>query len=143
MEAVPLLRRKRARSQNRMLIARLNGRLQPRDRGALFEDPLDAHFTGAGLAASVNGGGTLMSQDGEPLYCDIEIAVDADHVHETSRAIPQWLDALGAPRGSALFGEDGEALVRFGSTEGLALYLNGTDLPAEVYASNDVNELIE
>ena len=30
----------------------------------------------------------------------------------------------------------------FGVTEGLAVYLNGTDLPGEVYASGDVNDLI-
>jgi len=32
--------------------------------------------------------------------------------------------------------------VPFGVTEGLAVYLNGTDLPDEVYADGDVNELI-
>ena len=31
----------------------------------------------------------------------------------------------------------------FGLWEGLAIYLNGTDLDPEVYANNDVNELIE
>ena len=29
-----------------------------------------------------------------------------------------------------------------GTAEGMALYLNGTELPAEVYRNNDVNELI-
>jgi hypothetical protein len=32
--------------------------------------------------------------------------------------------------------------VPFGVTEGLAVYLNGTDLSREVYASSDVNDLI-
>jgi hypothetical protein len=32
--------------------------------------------------------------------------------------------------------------VGFGITEGLAVYLNGTDLPDEVYVGGDVNELI-
>ncbi len=30
----------------------------------------------------------------------------------------------------------------FGVTEGLAVYLNGTDLPDEVYAAGDPNDLI-
>ncbi|MBB4752565.1 hypothetical protein [Actinoplanes lobatus] len=30
----------------------------------------------------------------------------------------------------------------FGVTEGLAVYLNGTDLPDEVYATSDINDLI-
>ena len=32
--------------------------------------------------------------------------------------------------------------MRFGITEGLAVYLNGTDLPDEVYAAGNVSELI-
>jgi hypothetical protein len=32
--------------------------------------------------------------------------------------------------------------VAFGVTEGLAVYLNGTDLPHEVYATSDVSDLI-
>jgi hypothetical protein len=32
--------------------------------------------------------------------------------------------------------------VTFGGTEGLAVYLNGTDLPDEVYVTSDVNDLI-
>ena len=30
-----------------------------------------------------------------------------------------------------------------GTYEGLGLYLNGTDLPVEVYQSSDINQLIE
>ena len=33
-------------------------------------------------------------------------------------------------------------VVEINVTEGLAVYLNGTDLPDEVYATSDVNELI-
>jgi hypothetical protein len=32
--------------------------------------------------------------------------------------------------------------VTFGTTEGVGVYLNGTELPDEVYQTNDVNELI-
>ena len=33
-------------------------------------------------------------------------------------------------------------LTPFGATEGVGVYLNGTDLPGEVYSENDVNQLI-
>jgi len=51
------------------------------------------------------------------------------------------LETLGAPRGSTWKVGD-EQPVPFGTSEGVAVYLNGTDLPDEVYRDNDVNDLI-
>jgi hypothetical protein len=48
---------------------------------------------------------------------------------------------MGAPKGSKATLCVGES-VAFGRSEGLGLNLNGTDLPDEVYATNDINELI-
>jgi hypothetical protein len=51
------------------------------------------------------------------------------------------LNSYGAPRGSYAALDEGERFA-FGSTDGLGLYLNGTDLPAEVYATSSPDELI-
>lgn len=49
------------------------------------------------------------------------------------------LNDLGAPRGSRLLVEATGRQIPFGMTEGLAVYLNGTDLPDEVYRDCDSN----
>ena len=122
-------------SASAYLTAQLNARLQPMHRGELFEDPLDEALQELGLG-SVSGGGTQLSESGEVDYCDIEI--DVAVLDERSvQAIINLLEGLGAPRGSKL--KAGEQELPFGNTEGLALYLNGTDLPDEVYKACDSN----
>jgi len=54
----------------------------------------------------------------------------------------ELLEQLGAPKGS-LIQRAGEPGQPFGVTEGLALYLNGTDLPDEVYEQCDSNYVFE
>jgi hypothetical protein len=49
------------------------------------------------------------------------------------------LERLGAPKGSQLVVDGGGREIPFGATEGLAAYLNGTDLPDTVYRTSDVN----
>jgi hypothetical protein len=61
--------------------------------------------------------------------------------HTGTAAVISALESFGAPKGSKA-GLDGEETVPFGVTEGLGVYLNGTELPDEVYETNDVNELI-
>jgi hypothetical protein len=122
-------------SASTYLTARLNARVQPMHRGELFEDPLDEALQELGIG-SVTGGGTQLSESGEVDYCDIEIDVAA--LDERSvQAIINLLEGLGAPHGSKL--KAGEQELPFGNTEGLALYLNGTDLPDEVYKACDSN----
>jgi hypothetical protein len=125
-------------TEPRYLVAQLNARLQPMHRGELFEDPLDDALQQLGVG-SVTGGGTEMSESGEVAHCDIEIkvaALDEDAV----RAVISCLERLGAPLGSQLRlaaeagAEAEERKLSFGVTEGMAVYLNGTDLPDEVYA---------
>ena len=117
------------------LVAQLNARLQPMHRGELFEDPLDDALQELGLG-SVTGGGTQLSESGEVAYCDIEIDVTAFD-ERSVQAIINLLEGLGAPRGSQL--RAGEQELPFGNTEGMAIYLNGTDLPDEVYKECDSN----
>ena len=124
-----------------MVIARLNARAQPMDRGAVFEDPLDGILQAAGTG-KVTGGGTQLGTDGEIVFCDLEIAVP-EATDAALGAIREALEVLGAPRGSRLIWNDGANELEFGSFEGLAVYLNGTDLPDSVYEQSDVNVVYE
>ena len=56
-----------------MIIAQLNARVQPIDRGDYFEDPLDEVLKSSGLG-EVTGGGTQMAAEPDGIeYCDVEI----------------------------------------------------------------------
>ena len=121
----------------------LNARLQPMHRGDL-EDALDEVLEKLDIGF-VDGGGTLMSPSGEVKSCDIELALNDDS-EETIAELEKILEALGIPTGSKLLwiGADDETIERpVGSLEGMALYLNGTDLPDEVYESCDINYVAE
>ena len=52
------------------------------------------------------------------------------------------LEAAGAPVGSELVGDDG-VLNEFGRQQSVAVYLDGTSLPDEVYAALDFDVLVE
>lgn len=122
------------------VVAQLNARLQPLDRGDIFEDPLDDTLQDMGLG-EVTGGGTLQSNEGWVQQCDIEMDLpEADP--ETLRKIADRLEALGAPKGSKLLVEETGTEMPFGKSEGLAIYLNGTDLDDWVYQNSDVNHVI-
>lgn len=119
------------------LVAQLNARLQPMHRGEFFEDPLDVELKKSQLG-EVSGGGTLQTPGGEIEYCDIEIELSRDP-SAAERLVISTLEALGAPKGSKLHVEGKDRKVPFGTSEGLAVYLNGTDLPDEVYKECDSN----
>lgn len=124
-----------------MIIAQLNARVQPIDRGDYFEDPLDEVLKSSGLG-EVTGGGTQMAAEPDGIeYCDVEIMVN-DPSQDTLSIIIETLEQLGAPKGSLLKVPTEQDDIRFGKLEGMALFLNGTDLPAEVYAASDVNKII-
>jgi hypothetical protein len=120
-----------------LIVARLNDRAQPLDRGELYEDPLDAVLQ-KHRAGSITGGGTMLAENGEIDFCEIEIEIH-EPVAERIALVKKTLEELGAPKGSVLelLAQGDE--VPFGINEGLAVYLNGTDLPDEVYAECDVD----
>jgi hypothetical protein len=124
-----------------LLQVRINARLPSVQRGDRYEDPLAYWLESQFPGSRVTGGGTLRSPEGEPLSCgiDAEVVGDAD---EVVRGVVRFLEEMGAPRGSSASIVDG-AYRPFGSSEGLAVYLNGTDLPAAVYAAHDVNEFFD
>ena len=119
------------------VVVQLNCRVQPAHRGEFFEDPLEQKLQDEGLG-TITGGGTLQQTTGEIEHCDVEIQVKSGSM-EVAHRITALLEELGAPKGSKLHIESSGTEIAFGRTEGLAIYLNGTDLPDEVYASCDSN----
>src|SRR5919106_5038193 len=88
-----------------MVIARLNARAQPLDRGEIFEDPLDGILQAAGIG-NITGGGTQLGEEGEIQFCDLEITVP-EASDAAPAAIHKALAGLGAPKGSRLIWNDG------------------------------------
>lgn len=119
------------------VVVTLNARIQPLDRGEIFEDPLDEMLSKASKG-EVIGGGTMQSQSGEIEYCDIEIEV-LNSDEPTIDFIKSSLEQIGVPKGSKITVEATESEIEFGTLEGLAIYLNGTDLDDEVYENSDSN----
>lgn len=78
-----------------------------------------------------------MGKNGEIEFCEIEILA-SDKSARTIKKIISTLEKLGAPKGSKLIIE-GEKDIPFGKSAGMAVYLNGTDLPDKVYAECDSN----
>jgi hypothetical protein len=117
-----------------LIVARLNDRAQPIERGDLYEDPLQELMKAAGIG-EVTGGGTQLGAAGEIAFCDVEMR-SQDTEQATVTAVIVMLENLGAPKGSKLLIE-GREDTPFGKLEGLAVYLNGTDLPDHVYQECD------
>jgi len=134
-----LFKKKQPSPTGQFLVAKLNARLQPMHRGEFFEDALDAVLKKDRLG-EVSGGGTMQDVSGEIEYCDIEIQVPISSPEVVS-LIASTLDQLGAPKGSKLTIEATGEEIAFGGAEGLAVYLNGTDLPAETYRDCDSNHV--
>jgi hypothetical protein len=128
--------------EGEIVIVRLNARLQPVQRGEHFEDPLGEVLADIGVGA-VTGGGTQLTGDDRGVdFCDVELSL-TDASESALQAIIAALEELGAPKGSKLIVEATGAETPFGAAEGLALFLNGTGLPDEVYAACDVNFVLE
>ncbi len=123
-----------------LVIARLNSRIEPLDRGEVFEDPLAEILEETGLG-EVTGGGSMLGPDGEITFIDIEIMV-RDRSDEALEGIALALDTLGAPKGSILFDDENRTLREFGRYEGLGIYLDGVNLPVEVYQAVSTEDVV-
>ena len=122
-----------------LLIARLYEHIEPLDRGARYEDPLDAVLRERGLG-EVTGGGSQLSETGEIEVADVEIQVS--NPDDAAPVIVASLEAAGAPVGSELV-RDGGVLKAFGRQQSLAVYLDGVTLPDDVYAAVDFDALVQ
>ena len=125
-----------------LVIARIPEHIEPIDRGARYEDPVQDALAIRALGM-VTGGGSQLTPAAEIGYVDVEMALaDLDQALDVAK---QVLEEAGAPVGSQLlYQEDGSDVERaFGMQEGLAVYLDGTSLPDEVYANTDLEALME
>lgn len=120
-----------------LISVQLNARYQPIDRGA-YEDLTDRFLQEKGWGRLGDGGGTMMAANGEPECCDFDILVASEFLEDVTAALDK---VFFVPKGSKLvIGEEERPI---GQKEGLALYLNGTDLPEAVYRTSDINAVIE
>jgi len=122
--------------------AQLNHLLMPIERGERYEGPLDAALSEKGFGQT-DGGGTMQSQSGEIEYIDVEVIL-----WNTTEGIPfviEQLEKFGAPKGSVLKIHDVEPSreISLGKIEGIAIYLDGINLPDEIYESSDINIVID
>jgi hypothetical protein len=123
-----------------VVIARMFEHIGPIDRGERYEDPLHEVLEGTKIGR-VTGGGSQLNELGGIEIADVEI-----ELADMDQALPIVTDALeksGAPLGSELINaEDGRVLREFGTQQCLAIYLDGTSLPAEVYADLNFDEVV-
>lgn len=129
--------------KDKFIVAQLNDKIMPIDRGEVYEDPLD-EFLKNKHYGQVTGGGTLLSESGENEYCDIEIKVidETFNQHAVSEIIAK-LEELGAPKGSQLIIESTGEKIPFGKLEGMAVYLDGINLSDEVYKNSDAEAVAD
>jgi hypothetical protein len=122
--------------------AEFNHKIGPIDRGERYEEPLGDALSEKGLG-EVDGGGTMQSKEGEILYIDVHMYLS--NLDESIPFVTRLLEKQGAPKGSKLKIYEGDALAReipFGVREGFAIYLDGVNLPDEVYRDSDSNVVV-
>lgn len=124
-----------------LVLARVYEHIEPIDRGDRYEDPLQATLEKLGLGR-VTGGGSQLDELGGITYADVEL--ELVNVDEALRIVAEALELAGAPQGSELIqGSDNRVLREFGKLQCLAIYLDGTSLPDEVYANLDFGATVE
>ena len=114
--------------------AKINARVQPMDRGDIFEDPLSEALEENSLG-EVTGGGTMMFENGEIEYVGVDI--DLYDKEEGITFVCKCLEELGAPKGSVL--EIDNERYPFGHAEGVGIYIDGVNLSDDVYRQCDIN----
>jgi hypothetical protein len=132
-------------SNSNIIVVQLNDKIQPIDRGEIYEDPLNEFLTkkqyGEIIAA-----GTMLEKSGELASCDITIELFSNKEEKKIAAeIIEKLEKIGVPKSSKLKIERTKVEIEFGTLEGLAIYLDGINLPDEVYQDTDpmfvINEI--
>ncbi|MBF4696042.1 hypothetical protein [Fusibacter ferrireducens] len=124
------------------IVVQLNDKIMPIDRGSRYEDPLDEFIRKKGYG-EVTGGGTMQSNNKEIQFCDIEVRINQMSIsNKILSEIIEKLEGWGAPKGSFIksFNND---IIQFGKKEGIAVYLDGKNLPSNVYQECDSNYVIE
>jgi len=116
--------------------------VEPIKRGERYEDPLQAALQAQALGR-VDGGGSQLAELGEILFAEVEVYLaNLDEALALTRRV---LEGAGAPQGSEFrFGESAaRPPMKFGTQQGLAIYLDGVSLPADVYAALNLDEVVD
>ena len=124
-----------------VVLARFYEHIEPLDRGDRYEDPLQAVLEQAKIGR-VTGGGSQLNELGGIAFADVEIEL-ASLDEPALRIVADALEKAGAPQGSELIAAREDRLLRqFGSQQCLAIFLDGTTLPDEVYADLDFEAVV-
>ena len=128
--------------ESNFIVATLNDKIMPIDRGEIYEDPLDEILIAENIG-EVSGGGTMQEKSGEISFCDVEIKLYGTEIDKTIiKNIIEKLENFGAPKGSFLTIEKTQEKINFGKLEGIGIYLDGINLPKNVYEESDINFII-
>jgi hypothetical protein len=123
-----------------VVLARLYEHIEPIDRGDRYEDPLDAVLAQSNIGR-VTGGGSQLNELGGIAYAEVEI--ELANLDEALGVVADALEKAGAPQGSELIDvSDSRTLRQFGTQQCLAIFLDGTTLPDEVYADLDFDAVV-
>jgi len=122
-----------------LVTLQLNARLQPFARDEIYEAPLMDALERSGCGF-IDGAGIGLLESGEVECCDLHLFLNDDS-KETLDALLHIIEKIGVPKGS--FVKTHDLNLPVGRLEGLALYLNGTELPSEVYETSDVNYVMQ
>ena len=136
-----LFRKEKIEEPN-FIVATLNDKIMPIDRGEIYEDPLNELLIAENIG-KVTGGGTMQEASGEIDYCDVEIKLNSTEIDKTIiNNIIEKLESFGAPKGSFLTIEKTQEKINVGKLEGIGIYLDGINLPKNVYEECDINFVI-
>jgi hypothetical protein len=123
-----------------LVLARLYEHIEPIDRGARYEDPLQGALD-LKKSGQVTGGGSQLNQEGSIEFADVEM--ELANLDAALDVVVEALEQAGAPQGSELIdGTDGRVLRTFGIHQCVAIYLDGVSLPDEVYADLDFEAVV-
>lgn len=123
-----------------VVIARMYEHIEPMDRGDRYEDPLESALQSQGIGR-VTGGGSQLGELGQIEFADVEI--ELANLDGAVGVVTAILESAGAPQGSELIrASDSHVLREFGRQQCLAIYLDGTSLPDEVYANLDFEAVV-
>lgn len=124
-----------------VILARFYEHIEPLDRGDRYEDPLQAVLENTQIGR-VTGGGSQLNELGGIEFADVEIEL-ANLDEPALRTVAAALEKAGAPQGSELIAAAEDRILRqFGTLQCLAIFLDGTSLPDEVYADLDFDAVV-
>ncbi len=122
-----------------MVILQINDKCGAIARGELYREPLEDFFENNDLG-EVSGGGTLLQENGQPEYCELELSIK-DTSDEVINKLKKGIDSI-VPKGSILFLENNKEM-NVGILEGVAVNLNHSKAPENLLDEIDFQEMWE